>query len=54
MFEINVIGFILLTKSVTYIMTVGNKAAKDSVIIFPEALHVNTSICPGVSIIMYW
>lgn len=52
-FDINVTGLTLLTVSITYTTTVGNWEAKVSVIILPEADHVNTSICPGVSKIKY-
>lgn len=47
--DMKVTGLVLLTISITYTMTVGNWAARASVIIFPEADQVNTSICPGVS-----
>jgi len=37
----------------TYTITVGKREARVSVIIVPEADQVNTSICPGVSIIIF-
>lgn len=37
--------------SITYTNTVGNVIASDSVMILPDADHVNASIWPGVSII---
>ena len=52
-FDMNVTGFVLLAVSITYTTTVGNDAAKVSVIIEPDADHVKTSICPGVSITTY-
>jgi len=46
MLDMNVTGLELLTVSITYSTTVGNVEAKVSVIIVPDADHVNTSICP--------
>jgi len=50
MFDMKVTGLTDRTVSIIYTITVGNVVAKDSVIIEPEADHVNASICPGVSI----
>lgn len=44
-----VTGEVLLTVSTTYKTTVGNVDASVSVMMEPDTLHVNTSICPGVS-----
>lgn len=41
-FDINVIGFVVRGVSTTYIKTVGYEAAMVSVIICPDADHVNT------------
>lgn len=48
-----VTGDKLRHKSIMYMITVGKVDAKASVIILPDADHVNTSICPGVSNITY-
>lgn len=50
MLDMNVTGFTLRMVSITYTTTVGNVDARASVIMLPEADHVNTSIWPGVSI----
>lgn len=42
--DINVVGFIDRTTSITYTIIVGNDVARPSVIIVPDADHVNTSI----------
>ena len=39
--------------SMMYAITVGNVDASESSNILPDALHTNTSICPGVSTIMF-
>lgn len=44
-----VTGLVLLTVSIIYTTTVGNDEASASVMMDPDADHVNTSICPGVS-----
>lgn len=49
MLETNVFGLAVRGVSTTYTMTVGNVDASDSVIMAPEADHVNASIWPGVS-----
>ena len=49
MFDMNVTGLALRGVSITYTSTVGSVEARASVIIWPDADHVNTSICPGVS-----
>ena len=49
MFDINVAGAVVRGVSMMYATTVGNDEATASVIIAPEADHVNISICPGVS-----
>ncbi len=49
MFDMNVAGAIVLGVSIMYATTVGKEDATASVIIAPEADHVNISICPGVS-----
>ena len=47
--DIKVTGLTQRAVSMTYATTVGNDDASDSVMIAPDADHVNTSICPGVS-----
>lgn len=44
MLDMNVTGLELLTVSMTYRTTVGNVEAKVSVMMVPDADHVNTSI----------
>jgi hypothetical protein len=44
MLDMNVTGDTLRTVSITYTTTVGQDEARDSVIIVPDADHVNTSI----------
>lgn len=53
MLDMNVTGLTLLTVSITYTTTVGYEEARVSVMMVPEADQVNTSICPGVSKIIY-
>ena len=52
-FDMNVVGLVQRGVSTTYSSTVGNAYASASVIMAPDADHVNTSICPGVSTITY-
>lgn len=52
-FDMNVTGAKLRHKSMTYTMIVGYSDAKASVMMFPEADQVNTSIWPGVSNMTY-
>lgn len=47
MFDMKVTGETLRTVSITYTTTVGHDDARASVIIVPEADHVNTSIWPA-------
>jgi hypothetical protein len=49
MLAMKVVGLAALGVSTTYTMHVGCLAANMSVMMLPEADHVNTSICPGVS-----
>jgi hypothetical protein len=49
MLDMNVVGLLDRGVSTTYKITVGYLDAIVSVMIVPEADHVNTSICPGVS-----
>lgn len=49
MLDIKVTGLTHRAVSMTYATTVGNDEARDSVMIAPDADHVKTSICPGVS-----
>lgn len=44
MLDMNVVGHLERTTSMTYTTTVGNEVASASVIIVPDADHVNTSI----------
>ena len=44
MFDMNVTGFTQRAVSMMYATTVGNDDASDSVIMAPDADHVNTSI----------
>lgn len=53
MLDMNVTGERVRGVSTTYKTTVGKVAANMSVIIAPEADHVNTSIWPGVSMKIY-
>ena len=48
-----VTGLVLLAVSIMYTTIVANEDARASVIIAPDADHVNTSIWPGVSKIAY-
>ena len=47
------IGLVLLAVSMMYTTIVGKDDANASVMIVPDADHVNTSICPGVSKMAY-
>lgn len=49
MLDINVVGFVVRGVSTTYTTTVGKDDANESVMMEPDADHVNTSIWPGVS-----
>jgi len=49
MFDMNVTGLVLLAVSIMYTTTVAKEDASASVIMAPDADHVNTSIWPGVS-----
>lgn len=53
MFDMNVTGLVLLAVSIMYTTIVTNEDARASVIMAPDADHVNTSIWPGVSKIAY-
>lgn len=44
MFDMNVVGHLDRGTSITYTIIVGNEVAKASVMIVPDADHVNTSI----------
>ena len=52
-FDMKVTGLVLLAVSIMYTTIVANEDARASVIIAPDADHVNTSIWPGVSKIAY-
>jgi len=49
MFDMKVAGAVVRGVSMMYATTVGSEDAMASVMIAPEADHVNISICPGVS-----
>lgn len=53
MFDMKVTGLVLLAVSIMYTTMVAKDDANASVMIAPDADHVNTSICPGVSKIAY-
>ena len=53
MFDMNVTGLVLLAVSIMYTTIVANEDPSASVIMAPDADHVNTSIWPGVSKIAY-
>jgi len=52
MLLMNVVGELHLGVSTMYITTVGKAVLNSSMMICPPALHVNDSICPGVSMKM--
>lgn len=49
----NVVGHFERGTSMTYTTIVGNDVANASVMMVPDADHVNTSIWPGVSMTQY-
>lgn len=53
MLDMNVTGLVLLAVSIIYTTIVTNEDASASVMMLPDADHVNTSIWPGVSKIAY-